>query len=144
MEASSFQLRFCDTFAPRVSVLLNLAPDHLDWHGSFEAYAAAKARSFRFQGPDDVLVMNADDPVVARLALDAPGRRVACTTAPGADEGFRIADDVLVTADGERIAAVEDLPMRAPHDLANALAASAAALELGATLDGVQIGRAHV
>jgi UDP-N-acetylmuramoylalanine--D-glutamate ligase len=138
-EVSSFQLHTTtETFAPRVAVLLNVADDHIDWHGSFEGYAAAKARSFRFQGPDDVLVMNADDPVVARLALDAPGRRVACTTAPGAGEGFRVADDVLVTADGEQIAAVADLPMRAPHDLANALAASAAALELGATLDGVR------
>ena len=44
VEASSFQLRFADTFHPRVSVLLNLAPDHLDWHGSFEAYRDAKAR----------------------------------------------------------------------------------------------------
>ena len=44
VEASSFQLRFPDTFHPRVSVLLNLAPDHLDWHGSFEAYRDAKAR----------------------------------------------------------------------------------------------------
>ncbi len=46
VECSSFQLALQTSFHPRVSVLLNLAPDHLDWHGSFEAYAAAKARIF--------------------------------------------------------------------------------------------------
>ncbi|MFM7616837.1 MAG: UDP-N-acetylmuramoyl-L-alanine--D-glutamate ligase [Actinomycetes bacterium] len=138
-EVSSFQLHTTTaTFAPRVAVLLNVADDHLDWHGSFDAYAEAKARCFRSQGPDDLLVYNADDPVVARLAAGAPGRRVACSTAPDVTEGYRIVDDHLVTADGEPILAVTDLPMRAPHDLANALAASAAALELGATPDGVR------
>lgn len=138
-EVSSFQLHTTTaTFAPRVTVLLNVADDHIDWHGSFDAYAEAKARAFRFQGPEDLLVFNADDPVVVRLAATAPGRQVACTTAPGSAAGFHIADGALVTAAGERLIAVADLPMRAPHDLANALAASAAALDLGATPDGVR------
>ena len=50
VEASSFQLRFVDTFHPRVSVLLNLAPDHLDWHGSEEAYVEAKRGVMRSAG----------------------------------------------------------------------------------------------
>ena len=49
------------SFHPRVSVLLNLAPDHLDWHGSFEAYVAAKAKIFARQGAGDVHVGNRDD-----------------------------------------------------------------------------------
>jgi UDP-N-acetylmuramoylalanine--D-glutamate ligase len=72
VEASSFQLRFHRTFHPRVSVLLNLAPDHLDWHGSFRAYADAKARLFELQGPGDVHVGNADDPAVAAVSRRAP------------------------------------------------------------------------
>ncbi|MFM7060686.1 MAG: UDP-N-acetylmuramoyl-L-alanine--D-glutamate ligase [Actinomycetes bacterium] len=138
-EVSSFQLyTTTTTFTPRVAVLLNVADDHLDWHGSFEAYADAKARCFRFQGPDDLLVFNADDPVVARLAATAPGRRIPCSTVPDAAEGYRILDGHLVTPAAAPIVAVTDLPMRAPHDLANALAASAAALDLGATPDGVR------
>ncbi len=61
VEASSFQLRFVETFHPRVSVLLNLAPDHLDWHGSEEAYVDAKRAVMRAQGDGDVHVGNRDD-----------------------------------------------------------------------------------
>ncbi|HEX8099280.1 MAG TPA: UDP-N-acetylmuramoyl-L-alanine--D-glutamate ligase [Actinomycetota bacterium] len=72
VEASSFQLRFQETLHPRVSVLLNLAPDHLDWHGSFEAYAAAKARIFARQSAPDVHVGNRDDIEGSRVSAKAP------------------------------------------------------------------------
>jgi UDP-N-acetylmuramoylalanine--D-glutamate ligase len=82
-EVSSFQLAFAtETFRPRVAVLLNLAEDHLDWHGSFAGYAAAKARVFEHQMGDDVLVFNADDEHTAQLAQRAPARRVSFTVAP--------------------------------------------------------------
>jgi len=72
VEASSFQLTEQTSFHPRVSVLLNLAPDHLDWHGSFAAYAEAKARVFARQGPDDVHVGNLDDVDAAAMSRRAP------------------------------------------------------------------------
>jgi UDP-N-acetylmuramoylalanine--D-glutamate ligase len=72
VEASSFQLRFQERFHPRVSALLNLAPDHLDWHGSFEGYVDAKARIFRNQTGDDVHVGNRDDAEAARVSRGAP------------------------------------------------------------------------
>jgi UDP-N-acetylmuramoylalanine--D-glutamate ligase len=120
-EVSSFQLTFTTVaFRPRVAVLLNVAPDHLDWHGSFEQYAAAKARLFAHQRQDDVLVFNRDDAVVSRLVADAPSRRVA----------FSVSDD----AGAFRL---QDLQLVAPHDRANALASAAAALEVGASRDGI-------
>ena len=61
VECSSFQLQLQTSFHPTVSVLLNLAPDHLDWHGSYEAYVAAKAKIFARQGAGDVHVGNRDD-----------------------------------------------------------------------------------
>ena len=138
-EVSSFQLHTTSSaFRPRVAVLLNVADDHLDWHGSFAAYAADKAKVFTHQAGDDLLVYNADDPVVAELAGRAPARRVACSTDPAATEGFRISEGHLVDASGQRLVAVADLPMRAPHDLANALAAAAAAVDLGAEPDAVR------
>jgi UDP-N-acetylmuramoylalanine--D-glutamate ligase len=76
VEASSFQLRFHHWVHPRVSVLLNVAPDHLDWHGSERAYASAKARVFELQGDGDVHVGNADDPAAASISRTAP-----CTVA---------------------------------------------------------------
>ena len=118
-EVSSFQLAFTtEAFRPHVAVLLNVAPDHLDWHGSFEAYASAKARVFAHQRPDDVLVFNRDDEVASRLAADAPSRLIPFSVDDGA---FRI----------------EDLPLTASHDRANAFAAAAAASEVGATTDGI-------
>jgi UDP-N-acetylmuramoylalanine--D-glutamate ligase len=143
-EVSSFQLAFTtDAFRPRVAVLLNVAEDHLDWHRTFAAYARAKARVFASQGPGDVLVYNADDAVVAALAADAPGRRRAFTVLDGAAAGFRVltgaAGRALVAPDGQELVAVDELDARAPHDLANLLAAAAAALEVGATTEGVSL-----
>jgi UDP-N-acetylmuramoylalanine--D-glutamate ligase len=143
-EVSSFQLTATtDAFRPRAAAILNLADDHLDWHRTFAAYAAAKARIFAAQGPDDVVVYNADDPVVAGLVADAPGRTRAFSVVDGAAAGFRVVATatgrVLVAVDGTELAAVDDLGARAPHDLANALAAAALALEVGATPAGVGV-----
>jgi UDP-N-acetylmuramoylalanine--D-glutamate ligase len=137
-EVSSFQLA-CTTgaFRPRVAVLLNVAPDHLDWHGSFDEYAAAKARVFANQRDRDRLVFNADDDVAARLAEGAPAQRVAFTLESRPDM-FRIEDGMLVDPAGEPFADVAALPFSAPHDRANALAAAAAAFAVGATRDGVE------
>jgi UDP-N-acetylmuramoylalanine--D-glutamate ligase len=71
VEASSFQLRFQTSLHPQVSVLLNIAPDHLDWHGSLQAYAEAKARIFALQSGDDVHVGNRDDAEGARVSARA-------------------------------------------------------------------------
>jgi len=134
VEASSFRLQFIETFRPRVAVWLNLSPDHLDWHPSFDHYAAAKARIWEFQQPEDVAIVNAEDPGVMRWAESAPGRVVTF----GLDSGdFRVQHGRLV-GDGVVLADVADLPRRLPHDLANALAAAAAALAAGATVDAVR------
>jgi UDP-N-acetylmuramoylalanine--D-glutamate ligase len=141
-EVSSFQLAFTEQFAPHAAGLLNLGADHLDWHRTFDAYAHAKAAVFLRQGPGDVLVFNADDPVVAGLAAEAPGRRVPFSIVDGAAHGARIvetvAGSVLVAPDGEEIVAVDALVRRRPVDLANALAASALALQVGADRDAAR------
>ena len=137
-EVSSFQLA-CTTeaFRPRVAVLLNVAPDHLDWHGSFDAYAEAKAQVFAHQRDRDRLVFNADDEVVAHLAESAPAQRVGFTLGSRADM-FRIEGSMLVDSNGEPFAEVSRMPFTAPHDRANALAAAAAAFAAGATREGVE------
>ncbi len=135
-ELSSFQLRFAPTLAPRVAVLLNLADDHLDWHGSRQAYGDAKANVFRHQQATDLLVVNVDDPRVVDLTNGATARRTCFTLAerPGS---FHVAGGMLVGADGSVLVPLADVPAHAPHDLANALAAAAAALDVGATVAGV-------
>jgi UDP-N-acetylmuramoylalanine--D-glutamate ligase len=72
VECSSFQLDVQETFHPKVSVLLNVAPDHLDWHGSFEAYAEAKAKVFSNQTVGEAHVGNRDDATSAAISRQAP------------------------------------------------------------------------
>lgn len=79
VELSSYQLRFLGTPVPTAAALLNVAPDHLDWHGSFEAYAEAKARIFLGMGSEAVLAFNADDAVVTSLVVEAQCLLVPCS-----------------------------------------------------------------
>jgi UDP-N-acetylmuramoylalanine--D-glutamate ligase len=135
-EVSSFQLAFAESFRPVVAVWLNLAPDHLDWHGDLDAYIAAKARVWANQGPGDVAVVNADDPVVMAQAARAPSRIVTYGLAPDR-AAFTVADGWLRGPEGPLVE-VATLSRNLPHDLSNALAASAAALAAGATAEGVR------
>ncbi len=141
VEASSFQLAHQVSLHPRVSVLLNLAPDHLDWHGSFDAYAQAKQRVYRNQVDDDVHVGNRDDERSSALSAEA-----TCAVAwfragppePG-EVGYRgghliarvHADADLGPIDGERAGYRAD-----------AAAAAAAALAYGVDADAVRAGLA--
>lgn len=135
-EVSSFQLAFAESFRPVVAVWLNLAPDHLDWHGDVDAYVAAKARIWANQGPGDVAVVNADDPLVMAQAAHAPSRIVTFGLEPDRAM-FTITNGRLRGPDGP-IVEVAELSRSLPHDLSNALAASAAALAAGATVEGVR------
>ena len=119
VEASSFQLRFIDSFHPTVAVVLNLAPDHLDWHGSFAAYAAAKARVFENQGKGDVLVFDGHDPDVVQLVRGAGVRKVDFSGGVGLDHG-----DVHIPADA--------FPVDDEAFVADLRAAAITALEAGA------------
>ncbi len=131
VEVSSFQLHTTTAaFAPKVAVLLNVAEDHIDWHGSFAEYRAVKAKVFAHQGPDDVLVANLDDPVVRELAATA-GSRVVGVSLEGAPGAYGVQAGTLVTPAGDPIAPVDRLGSRLPHDVANTLAAVAAATAVG-------------
>src|SRR5437899_1664753 len=74
LEVSSFQLETIRTFRPKVAVVLNVTPDHLDRHGTFEAYVEAKARIFENQHSADFSVLNADDPACAAMAAQTKAR----------------------------------------------------------------------
>ncbi len=138
VEVSSFQLHTTTAaFRPQVAVLLNVADDHLDWHGSFAAYTAVKARVFEHQRDDDLLVANLDDPIVARLAATAPAHTVGVTLA-GAPAEYSMVDGILRAPGGEAIVTVAELPSRLPHDLTNALTATAAAVAVGGRLDAAR------
>lgn len=138
VEASSFRLGHSRRFAPAVATWLNFAADHLDVHATLGDYERAKARIWADLGPEDgVAVANADDPVV--MANRNPAARTVTFGLGGPGRAdYTVDGDLLVGPGGVTIIETAALTRTLPHDLANALAASATALEGGATLEGVR------
>ncbi len=131
VEASSFQLRFIEDFHPAVAVILNVAADHLDWHGSAAAYLAAKANIWRNQGPDDVLVFDADDAGAIAAVDGAPARLVPISTGFRPEGGAGVADGRLWFRDDS--VDLDSVPEIDGAFLTDLAAAAAAAAEMGAT-----------
>jgi UDP-N-acetylmuramoylalanine--D-glutamate ligase len=133
-ELSSFQLETIVTFRPHVAVLLNLAPDHLDRYAALPDYYAAKARIFMCQGPEDVAVLNADDPLVLEYAQGVRARvHLFSRTRTVGDGIFQRQDRLILRRGGRTEAICETSAIRIPggHYLEDALAACAAAGALG-------------
>ena len=139
LEVSSFQLVATERFRPRVAVLLNVAEDHTDWHGSFEAYRDAKARLVRNQTADDVFLPNAADPSAMAIAGTAPSRVVAFSGESAPEGGIGVRGDRVVWRE-QQILDVEDIPLPGAAGREDAVAAAGAALEYG--VDARAVGRA--
>jgi UDP-N-acetylmuramoylalanine--D-glutamate ligase len=139
VELSSFQLEGIRRFAPDVAVHLNLTPDHLDRYRSMDDYGAAKARIFENQREAQVAVLNADDPLVARIRPRA--RRFEFSRVSQPALGAWLKDDLFVadvSGKGPRVIAKRsDLALAGTHNVENALAALAATLPLGVTPEAV-------
>jgi UDP-N-acetylmuramoylalanine--D-glutamate ligase len=138
-EASSFQLEDTSLFSPECAVFLNLAPDHLDRHGTLEDYLDSKLRIFANQGNDDVAVFNEDDPALAGVDLGGCARRVGFCVGAGPDCEVSFAEGTIFY-DGEPLLAADELGLFGEHNVANAMAAAAAALSLGLDREAVQEG----
>jgi UDP-N-acetylmuramoylalanine--D-glutamate ligase len=142
-ETSSFQLEDTSYFGPECGVFINLAPDHLDRHGSLESYLEAKLRIFANQGNDDVAVYNGDTPELKGRDLGGCARRVRFCPAEGeaADPDCELSmrDDVIFAAD-EPLIRADELQLLGAHNVENAMAAAAAALASGLSRDAVAEG----
>jgi UDP-N-acetylmuramoylalanine--D-glutamate ligase len=141
-ELSSFQLRFAGTLRPEVGVLLNLADDHLDWHGGAEAYAEAKGRLWEAQGADDWAVANAVDPRTLQLRERCARGAHATFSGEGEVEGTGVGlveDHLHAHTPGFSgpLLTLAALPLDAPHHVANVAAAACAALLAGVAPDAV-------
>jgi UDP-N-acetylmuramoylalanine--D-glutamate ligase len=134
LEVSSFQLEAVESYRPRVGVVLNVTEDHLDRHGSLEGYAAAKARLFERQGPEDVAVANGDDPLARKVAAAGRARtRLFQRVGPVADGAWWEAGAIAVAAGGAvRRLALDDLAGAPLPPRENVLAALLAASAAGA------------
>ena len=133
-ELSSFQLELIETFRSNISVFLNLTPDHLDRHGSLEAYAAAKARIFEKQTAADFAILNADDPVSTPYAPTKPKVFWFSRKQRVAHGAFLRGEEILFRHDGEEevILKRSEIPLPGAHNLENVLAAVAATRLAGA------------
>jgi len=148
VETSSFQLNGIREFNPRIGVLTNLAPDHLDWYSSVETYYADKAHLFRNATGESRWVLNGEDLTARDLPGDAAGTRyyfrVASAPPAGERGGYLSADGWLVLRldDGrdERVLAAGELRILGPHNIANALAAAIAARLAGASVAAIARG----
>lgn len=140
-ELSSFQLRYVSTLRATIGAILNVAPDHLDWHGDLDAYAAAKAQIWSGQSPDDWAVANHDDDTTLALQRSsARGRSAQFSGTRPVDVGVGVADGWMVASaerEDEQIVALDDLPVRSAHHLANVAAAASVAWLHGARIDAI-------
>jgi UDP-N-acetylmuramoylalanine--D-glutamate ligase len=140
VELSSFQLEAIQDFRANVAVLLNITPNHLDRHPSFDAYVAAKARIFRNQTEKDCSILNADDPTVMSLASAIPTQKMLFSLRLDLPDGLLVSNGKILyrVRDLERVLMdVADVKLRGAFNLENVMAAAAAACALGADFEAL-------
>ena len=130
VEVSSFQLATIRHFRPRVAVILNVAEDHTDWHGSFDAYARAKARLVMNQRSDDVCVANLEDDVAMEIARGSKARVVSFSADRVVPEGACVAGGWIAWR-GRPLLPVGDVRLVGNGGIEDVLAAASAALCYG-------------
>lgn len=133
LELSSFQLETIDKFRARIAACLNVTPDHLDRHHTFEAYAAAKRRLFETQMADDHAILNYDDPVCRSFASHMKSRVHWFSSQTAVEEGAFF-NGAQIVINGEPILERSRLKLRGRHNVENAMAALLMAHLAGATL----------
>lgn len=142
VELSSFQLEAIEFFHPRAAALLNLSADHLDRHPDLASYRAVKARIFRRQGPADLAVLNADDPLVKSVAV-AAGRRFFSSRGE-VEDGCHLAGEAVVEvepgASPAELFRRADVSLPGPYNLENAMAAALLARACGASSTAISAG----
>lgn len=138
VEVSSFQLEAADTFHPWIAVLMNFSADHLDRHGTLDAYGAAKARVFANQTPSDWAVVNADDDGARQLAAGARAARFDFSRQGRLDRGIAVDGQSIVRRDGgqrETLLPLSSIRLIGPHLIDDVLAAAAVGSLAGVPAD---------
>ncbi len=139
VEISSFQLLRTVDFRPRVAAMLNITPDHLDWHPDFRHYVRSKARVFRNQLADDVALVNLDDHLARYIAEGAASRALTIAAEPSSANARVEGPDLIVDIDGasRRVCGVDDFPIPGRHYLTGILVAATCATMAGVEPDAI-------
>jgi UDP-N-acetylmuramoylalanine--D-glutamate ligase len=141
LEVSSFQLETIETFRPKVAVVLNVTPDHLDRHRTFGAYANAKARIFENQQPGDFTVLNADDETCVSFAQRTRAQVSWFSRKNEVPHGAYVADNAIIFRDlnsQHEVLPLAEIPLKGNHNVENVLAAVCAGLLMGCNLAKVR------
>ena len=141
-EISSFQLETIEAFRPEIGVLLNLTPDHLDRHATFEEYARLKMRMFENQLERDIAVLNADDPEVTKRMPVKPKIFWFSRQKRVATGAFLRDEQIIFRNEGSEVelARLADVQLRGQHNVENVLAACTAAYLAGAVPAAIAAG----
>jgi len=146
LEISSFQLETIRTFRPKVAVVLNVTPDHLDRHRTLEAYVDAKARIFENQQASDFAVLNADDPTCVAMASRTRAQVYWFSRQKEVQQGAWVRDGNIVFRDGRgdhnaqqrEVMQGSEVPLKGAHNLENVLAAVCASALMGCAPDKIR------
>ncbi|HET6176977.1 MAG TPA: UDP-N-acetylmuramoyl-L-alanine--D-glutamate ligase [Candidatus Sulfotelmatobacter sp.] len=141
LEVSSFQLETIQTFRPKVSVVLNVTPDHLDRHRRLEVYVNAKARIFENQQGSDFAVLNADDPTCVAMAARTRAQVFWFSRQKEVQQGAWVHDGNILFRDGARqseILQASEIPLKGAHNLENVLAAACAGALMGCSPEKIR------
>jgi len=141
LEISSFQLETIQSFRPKVAVVLNVTPDHLDRHRTFEIYAAAKTRIFENQQSEDCAVLNADDPTCVAMSKKTRAQVYWFNRHNEVERGAWVRDGNIVFRDGSgqrEIMQVSEVPLKGAHNLENVLAAVCASVLMGCAAEQIR------
>jgi UDP-N-acetylmuramoylalanine--D-glutamate ligase len=141
-EISSFQLETIEAFRPEIGVMLNLTPDHLDRHATFEEYARVKMRMFENQLERDIAVLNADDPEITKRMPAKPKIFWFSRQKRIATGAFLRDDQIIFRNEGAEVelARLAEIQLRGQHNVENVLAACAAAYLAGAVPAAIAAG----
>lgn len=141
LEISSFQLETIQSFRPKVAVVLNVTPDHLDRHRTFEIYAAAKTRIFENQQSEDCAVLNADDSTCVAMSKKTRAQIYWFSRQNEVERGAWVRDGNIVFRDGSgqrEIMQVSEIPLKGAHNLENVLAAVCASVLMGCSAEKIR------
>ncbi len=134
IECSSFQLEHISTFRPRVGLITNITPDHLDWHGNWENYVSAKFNIFKNQNKNDFIVLNFDDPTLRKLEDTIKPKIIWFSIKEELSHGIFIKDGyIIISSELETINLMpySELKILGKHNIENALGCIGIALAMG-------------
>lgn len=134
VETSSFQLEYTRYFKPKVSTILNITPDHIDWHGSYENYKKAKLKSIKNADHEDFIVLNYDDIYLRSIINDIKSNVILFSINNPLDKGIYVEKENIIISNGinkTKLMSTEDIKLIGRHNLENALASIGIGIAMG-------------